>query len=73
MVCKALSSNLLKRFMKNSSQAVKEVIERARESGLDVLIGFHAACGGANCDAHSGISSGNAGLRGNKENLERGR
>jgi aryl-phospho-beta-D-glucosidase BglC (GH1 family) len=60
VVCKALSSNLLKRFMKNSSQAVKEVIERARESGLGVLIGFHAACGGANCDAHSGISSGNA-------------
>jgi aryl-phospho-beta-D-glucosidase BglC (GH1 family) len=52
---------------------VKEVVERAREWRLGALFGFHAAYGGANCDAHSGTSSRNAELWGNKENLERGR
>ena len=52
---------------------MKEVVERAREWGVGVLIGSHAAYSGANCDAHSRTSSGNAELWGNKENLERGR
>ena len=52
---------------------MKEVVERAREWGVGVLIGSHAAYGGANYDAHSRTSSGNAELWGKKENLERGR
>jgi len=71
--CVGTEFGSVKEVYGNSWEAVKEVVERAREWGVGVLIGSHAAYSGANCDAHSRTSSGNAELWGNKENLERGR
>lgn len=49
---------------------VKEFVARARSYGIGVLLDFHALPGGANGDAHSGTSSGQAALWGNQYNLE---
>ncbi|KAI9812126.1 MAG: Glucan 1,3-beta-glucosidase 3 [Pycnora praestabilis] len=53
----------------NAWAAVKELVSRARNHGIGVLIDFHALPGGANGEAHSGTSSGQAQLWGNTSNL----
>lgn len=49
---------------------VKEFVARARSYGVGVLLDLHALPGGANPDAHSGTSSGQAALWGNQYNLD---
>ncbi|KAI9773972.1 MAG: Glucan 1,3-beta-glucosidase 3 [Geoglossum umbratile] len=53
----------------NAWAAVKTFVLRARSNGIGVLIDLHALPGGANRDAHSGTSSGNADLWNNPANL----
>jgi aryl-phospho-beta-D-glucosidase BglC (GH1 family) len=57
----------------NSWTAVKNFINRARGSGIGVLIDFHALPGGANGEEHSGTHSGKAELWGNRRNLDAAR
>ncbi|QSZ29891.1 hypothetical protein DSL72_004409 [Monilinia vaccinii-corymbosi] len=59
-----------KEVYQNSWAIVKEFIAQAHTLCLGVLIDLHALPGGANTDAHSGSSTGKAGLWGSKKNLE---
>lgn len=52
-------------------QRVLNAINTAASYGLGVLVDLHAAPGGQNNQAHSGTSSGVAGLWGNATNLAR--
>ena len=69
--CKDTKFECVGSMYESSWKVVKGLIERAKEWGVGVLIDFHAVYGGANCEAHSGTSSGKAELWGNRENLER--
>lgn len=52
-------------------QEVRELVHRARGSGIGVLLDLHALPGGANKDAHSGSGNGNAELWEQKDHRER--
>ena len=53
----------------NAWAAVKELCGRLHKAGIGTLIDLHALPGGANGQAHSGTSSGKAGLWGHQQNL----
>lgn len=57
----------------NAWRAVRDLVSRARSRGIGVLLDVHALPGGANWDAHSGTSSGQAALWGNGYFLDLGR
>jgi aryl-phospho-beta-D-glucosidase BglC (GH1 family) len=54
----------------NAWTAVKKLVARCLRFGIGVLIDFHALPGGANSDAHSGMSSGKSSLWTDKANMD---
>ncbi|KAL3428022.1 endo-beta-1,6-glucanase [Phlyctema vagabunda] len=54
----------------NAWKAVRDLVSRARNYGIGVLLDFHALPGGANSESHSGTNSGHAGLWGDGKNLD---